>query len=202
MIMVEGGQVVQDAELALSQLEGRLSLRGKNVAMSPVLMPTRTGGAIAQTGLGTFWEAAVDDLPFGQLQGDEGLTTSSTDLNALSPVNCVSQAEVTVHNAMPGGVLRRTHSSRSSVISRVSSTRDFANARSDIDRVALEAEVQVQNEEVTLRDSTVAAQLLAQGESAHAATAAKAAKAAVDQAQVLGSVGPGSGSCSSGSKLG
>jgi hypothetical protein len=63
--MVEGGQAVQNAELALSQLEGRLSLRGVNVAMSPVLEPTRTGGAIAQTGSGTYWEAAVDDLPFG-----------------------------------------------------------------------------------------------------------------------------------------
>jgi hypothetical protein len=96
----------------------------------------------------------------------------------------VSQADVTVHNVMPGGVLRRTHFLRSLVVSRVSSRRDFANARSDIDRVAWEAEVQVQNEEVTLRDSTVAAQLLAQGKRAHAATAAKAAKTAVDQTQV------------------
>jgi uncharacterized protein YtpQ (UPF0354 family) len=53
-IMVEGGQVVQDAELALSQLEGRLSLKGENVAITPVVMPTRTGGAIAQTGSGIF----------------------------------------------------------------------------------------------------------------------------------------------------
>jgi hypothetical protein len=44
--------------------------------------------------------------------------------------------------------------------------------------------VQIQNKEVSLRDSTVAAQLLAQGERAHAAKAAKAAKAAVDQAKV------------------
>jgi hypothetical protein len=182
-IRVEDGQVVQNAELALTQLEGRLSLRGENVAMSSVLMPTRTGGATAPTGSGIFWEAAVNDLPYGQLQEGERLRTSSSDLNALSPVNCVSQAEVMVHNAMPGKVRRRTHSSRSSVVSRVSSRRNFANARSDIDRVAREAEEQIQNE-VTLRDSTVAAQLLAQSERAQAAKTAKAAKAAVDQAQV------------------
>jgi hypothetical protein len=125
--MVEGSQAVQDAELALSQLEGRLSLRGANVAMSPVLMPTRTGGAIAQTGSGTYWEAAVNELPFGQLQGDGRLIPSSSDLNALSPGNCVSQAEVAVHDAIPRRV---------SVISCVSLRSDFLNARNDIDRVA------------------------------------------------------------------
>jgi regulator of protease activity HflC (stomatin/prohibitin superfamily) len=139
---------------------------------------------MAYTGSGTFWEVAADELPFGHLQGDEGLTTSSSDLNILFPVNCMSQAEVAVHNAMPGGVLRHTHSSRSSVVSRVLSRRNFANVHSDIDRVAREAEMQVQNEEVTLRDSTVAAQLLAQSKRAQAAKTAKAAKAAVDQAQV------------------
>jgi hypothetical protein len=151
--------------------------------MSPVLMSTRTGGATAPTGSGTFWEVAVDDLPYGQLQEEERLMTSSSDLNTLSTVNCMSQAEVTVHNTMPGKVRRRTHSSRSSIVSCVSSRRDFANARSGINRVAREGEMQVQNEEVTLRDSTVEAQLLAQGRRAHAATAAKAAKEAVDQDQ-------------------
>jgi hypothetical protein len=82
----------------------------------------------------------------------------------------------------PGEVRWRTHSSRSSIVSRVSLRRDFADARSGIDRVAREAEMQVQNEEVTLRDSTVEAQLLAQGERARAAKAVKAAKTVVDQA--------------------
>jgi hypothetical protein len=70
-IGVEDGQVVQNAELALTQLEGRLSLRVENVAMSPVLRSARTVGATAPTGSGTFWEVAVDDLPYGQLQEDE-----------------------------------------------------------------------------------------------------------------------------------
>jgi hypothetical protein len=89
-IGVEDAQVVQNAELALTQLEGRLSLRGENVAMSPVLMSTRTVGATAPTGSGVFWEAAVDDLPYGQIQEEERLMTSSSDLNVLPSVNCVS----------------------------------------------------------------------------------------------------------------
>jgi hypothetical protein len=160
-------------QLALTQL----------VAMSPGLRLARTVGATAPNGSDTFWEVAVDDLPYGQLQEDERLMTSSSDINVLPSVNCVSQAGVTVHNVIPGKVRRRTHSSRSSIVSRVSSRRDLADARSNIDRVARKAEMQVQNEEVTLRDSTVEAQLLAQGERARAATtvaAAKAHKAMVD----------------------
>jgi hypothetical protein len=163
--------VVQNAELALNQLEGRLSLRGENVAMSPVLMSTRTVGATVPTGSGIFGEAAVDDLPYGQTQEEERLMTSSSDLNVLPSVNCVSQAGVTVHSAMPGEVRRRTHSPRSLIVSHISSRRDFAKARSGINRVAREAEMQVQNEEVTLGDSTVEAQLLAQSEREWAAKA-------------------------------
>jgi hypothetical protein len=176
--MVEGGQAVQVAELALSQLERRLSVRGVNVAMSPVLEPTRTGGATSHTASGTYWEAAVDDLPFGQRQGDGRLTPSSSDLNTLSPVNCVSQAEVAVHGAIPGRVSRRPRSSRSLVVLRISSRREFVNARNDINRVAREAEAQIQSEAVHLRDSTVAAQLQAQREIAQARVKAQAAAAA------------------------
>jgi hypothetical protein len=185
--MVEGSQAVQGAELALSQLEGRLSLRGVNVAMSPVLEPTRTGGVTAHTASGAYWEAAVDDLPFGQLQGDGGLTSSSSDLNALSPVNCVSQAEVWVW--VPGRVLGRPRSSRSSVVSRISSMREFVNAHNDIDWAAREAEGQIQSEEIYLRDSTVAAQLQAQREIAQVRAQAQVAAAqAQAQAQAAAAV--------------
>jgi hypothetical protein len=105
--------------------------------------------------------------------------TSSSDIIVLSSVNCVSQAGVAVHKVTSGEVQRRTHSSRSSVVSHVSSRRDFVDERNDIDQVAREAEMQVHNEEVTLRDSTVQAQLLAQGERARAAKAAKVAQAQV-----------------------
>jgi hypothetical protein len=115
--------VVQNAELALTQLEGRLSLRGESVAMSPVVRSTRTGGATAPTGSGTFWEVAVDNLPYGQLQEEGRLMMSSSDLTDLPSVNCVSQAEVAVHNTMPGEVRRQMHSSRSSVVLRVLSRR-------------------------------------------------------------------------------
>jgi hypothetical protein len=73
MIGVEDSQGVQNAELALTQLERRLSLRGENVAMSPGLRLARTVGATAPTGSEAFWEVAVDDLPYGQLQEDERL---------------------------------------------------------------------------------------------------------------------------------
>jgi hypothetical protein len=90
----------------------------------------------------------------------------------------VSQAEVAVHNAIPGRVLGRPHSSWSSVVSRVSLRHDFVDAHNDIDQVAREAEAQIQDEEVCLRGSTVTAQLRAQRDIAKArALAAEAVNA-------------------------
>jgi hypothetical protein len=67
MIGVEDGQVVQNAELALTNLERRLSLRGENIAMSPGLRLAQTVDITTPNGSEAFWEVAVDDLHYDQL---------------------------------------------------------------------------------------------------------------------------------------
>jgi hypothetical protein len=187
--VMEDGQIVQNAERALTDLERRLSLRGEDIATSSVLtqiVDTSTSALrVDRPPNGrseAFWEVMADELPFGQPQENESL--SSSNIDAIPSVNGVSQAGVTVHRVTSGEIQRRTHSSRSSVVSNVSSRVDFADARSGVDRVAKEAEMQVQNEEVTLRDSTIKAQFLAQSEKVRAATAARAAKAAVEEVRI------------------
>jgi hypothetical protein len=186
--VMEDVQIVQNAERALTDLERRLSLRGEDIATSSVLtqvVDTSTSALRVDCPPNgrseAFWEVVDEELPFGQPQGDENL--SSSNIDAIPFVNDVSQTGVTVHRVTSGEIQQRTHSSRVSVASNASSRVDFADARNGVDRVAKEAEMQVQNEEVNLRDSTIKAQLLAQNEKVQAATAARVAKAAVDQVQ-------------------
>jgi hypothetical protein len=196
--VVEDVQIIQNAERALDNLERRLSLREEDIATSSILtqvVDTSTSALRAEcppkARLEAFWEVVDGELLFDQPQGDGDLSSSNVDVVPF--VNDVSQTGVTVHRVTSGEIQRQTHSSRVSVASNASSRVDYTDARNDVDRVAKEAEMQVQNEEVNLRDSTIRAQLLAQNEKVQAATAARVAKAqaaaaaaaAVAQAQSL-----------------
>ena len=187
--VVEDTQIIQNANWALKNIEGSLGLGLEDIATSSAvtqtvvdLEPALRVECPTRVHSEAFWEVMDEELPLDQPQGDEDL--SSTDANAFPIVNNVSRTGVVVHRSASGINQRQTQSSRVSIASNASSRINYSNAHSDVDRVAKEAEALIQNEEVNLRDSTIRAQLLAQNENQQAATVARVAKAAVEQAAV------------------
>jgi hypothetical protein len=144
-------QIIQNAERSLADLERRLNVREEDVATSSVLtqiIDTSTSVLRAdcppKDRSEAFWEVGDGD---GDGQPQEDLSSSNIDVIPL--VNGVSQTGVTVHRVTSGEIQQRTFSSRVSVVSNASSKVDFTDARNGVDRVAKEAEMQIQSEEVS-----------------------------------------------------